>query len=281
MHKLNGKEIKLIGIDLDGTLLSDEKLLCDGAEETLKKAAESGIHIVPITGRPFKGIPKCVKDLSCIDYFICTNGAQIIDAKTQKNVYSFSISNEKSREVMAALKGLGCIFEPFCDGVSYTDEKTFNTYIDCFRGTPVEEYIISTRVITESLDSLFEDGKRQADEFFVSCSDKAAQARVAKTLDEIGGLNYWFYDDKYIEITRDDCDKGAALETICAHLDIDTQNTAAFGDGDNDLFFLRKAGVAIAMENAFENVKAAADIITKSNNENGVCELIETILKER
>ncbi len=94
------KEIELIGVDLDGTLLTDEKTLCPGAEETLKRAKDKGIHIVPITGRPFQGVPECVKALESVDYFICSNGACIIDAKTKEGVYNFSMSNEKSREAV-------------------------------------------------------------------------------------------------------------------------------------------------------------------------------------
>ena len=275
---LKSKNIELIGIDLDGTLLNDKKELCNGARETIKRAYEKGVYVVPITGRPFSGVPQCVRDIDEIEYVISSNGAQIIEAKSEKSIYSFSISNEKSVTLIKKLRDMGCIFEPFADGRCYTDPKTFNSYIDYFKGSPVEEYITSTRFIVESIDEVFSDGEKRADEFFVSCSDKAMQSKVAKMLDGLGGLNYWFYDDKYIEITREDCDKGKALEAICRHLGIDTKNTMAFGDGDNDLFFLEKAGVAVAMENAFPSVKEKADIIAKSNNENGVCELIEQVI---
>ncbi len=119
---------------------------------------------------------------------------------------------------------------------------------------------------------------KRADEFFVSSADKAEQEKISAALDALGGVQYWYYDDKYIEITREGCDKGSALEAICRHLGVNIENTMAFGDGDNDLFFLEKAGVAVAMENAFPSVKAKADIIAKSNNDNGVCEMIEELL---
>ncbi len=272
------REIKLIGIDLDGTLLNDEKQLCDGVEDTLKKARQKGIHIVPITGRPFNGIPECVKALDEIEYFICSNGASIIDAKTKESIYTFSMTNEKSKEVFGVLKSAKCIFEPFADGVCYTEQEILDSYIGFFRGSPVEEYLLSTRVICDSIQALLTDEGKCADEFFVSCESKEEREKICKMLDGIGGVQYWFYDDRYIEITKEGCDKGSALETICRHLGIDIKNTMAFGDGDNDLFFLEKAGVAVAMENAFPSVKAKADIIAKSNNENGVGRIIEELL---
>lgn len=277
MLDLKAKSIKLVGIDLDGTLLNDEKTLCGGAADTLKRASESGIHIVPITGRPLMGVPQCVREIEGIEYIICSNGAQIMDAKTEKSLFSFSIPNAKSVELIKELRALGCIFEPFADGRCYTDPATFNTYIDYFRGSPVEEYITSTRFIVDSVDEIFSDGKKQADEFFVSCSDKAMQKTVARRLDEIGGFHHWFYDNKYIEITREGCDKGEALKALCKHLGVPIEQSLAFGDGDNDLFFLEKAGIAVAMENAFPSVKEKADLIAKSNNDNGVCEIIEML----
>ena len=272
------REIKLIGIDLDGTLLTDEKQLCEGAEETLLKAREKGIHIVPITGRPFLGVPECVRALPSVEYFICSNGASIIDAKTKEKLYDFSMSNEKSIEVFDALKGSKCIFEPFCDGVCYTEQEILDSYIGYFRGSPIEEYLLSTRVVIDSIEAIFKEQNKRADEFFISCENAEAQKEVSKKLDALGGVQYWYYDKRYIEATREGCDKGSALEAICIHLGVDIVNTMAFGDGDNDLFFLEKAGIAVAMENAFESVKEKADIIAESNNDNGVCKLIETLL---
>ena len=271
-------KIRLIGVDLDGTLLTDEKELCSGLEETLKKARENGVYIVPVTGRPFQGIPECVRGLDVIDYVICSNGASIIDAKSKKRLYCFSMSNEKSREVFSVLKAARCIFEPFADGVCYTEQEILDSYIGYFKGSPVEEYLRSTRVICKSIEALFTEEGKQADEFFVMSENKAEREKITAALDKIGGVQYWFYDDRYIEITKEDCDKGAALKTLCRHLGVSESETMAFGDGDNDLSFLAAAGVSVAMGNAPERIKEKADIIADTNNNNGVGKMIEKIL---
>lgn len=272
------REIKLIGADLDGTLLNDEKQLCPGAAETIKRAREAGIYVVPVTGRPFKGIPECVRELPEIEYIIASNGAAIIDAKSGEYIYSFSMTNEKSLEVFNLLKSSDCLFEPFSDGVCYTERKIIDSYIGYFKGTPVEEYLRSTRVICNSLEALFKEQNKRADEFFVSCESRAERNKITALLKKTEGVQFWFYDDRYIEITKENCDKGSALETLCRHLNINTENTMAFGDGENDLLFLEKAGVSVAMENAAKSVKQRADIIADTNNNNGVCKIIETLL---
>lgn len=272
------KEIRLAGIDLDGTLLNDKKQLCGGAAATLAAAAAKGRYLVPITGRPYAGIPDCVRHLSFIEYVICSNGAQIIDAKTGKALYSFTIDNETSRRIMAALRALGCVFEPFANGVGYTEQAIYDNYMCTFRGTPLEEYITSSRHIVDCIEAVFDDGVTETDEFFVNCPDERTRRQLVTAMDAIGGLQYCMLGDRFVEITKKGCDKGEALAVLCRHLSVPITQTIAFGDGENDLLLLDKAGIAVAMGNAHPSVKQHADLIANSNNDNGVCEIIKKVM---
>ena len=84
--------------------------------------------------------------------------------------------------------------------------------------------------------------------------------------------------DRFLEITRGGTDKGTALEMLCNHLKIKLEEVIAFGDGENDLQFLDKAGTAIAMGNAGDSVKAQADIITDTNNNQGVLKALKNLI---
>ena len=117
--------IKLIGIDLDGTFLKDDKTLCDGAADTIRRAAEAGICTVPITGRPFSGIPQCIRDIDEIKYVICSNGSEIIDFKSGKSIYSSTLDNETVNKILAVLNQRGCLYEVFADGYGYIDEAVY------------------------------------------------------------------------------------------------------------------------------------------------------------
>ena len=81
-----------------------------------------------------------------------------------------------------------------------------------------------------------------------------------------------------IEINSMGANKGAALRGLCAYLGIDPADTAAFGDGSNDISMLREAGVGVAMANAEPEVKAAADVVTDSNNDVGVAKMIRKLI---
>ncbi len=276
MERLNN--IRLIGLDLDGTLLNENKRLCDGAEETLKKARAQSIYLVPVTGRPYKGVPDFIKGSPLFDYLVTSNGAQIIDNKTGRALFSFTIDNKKSLEIIEVLRNADCMFEPFADGVGYAQQYIYDRYLKDFKGTALEDYFFSSRVIEDDIEGLFRGTGRRADEFFVNCTDKGVRDGITKRLDLLGGLQYWLLADRFLEITAEGCDKGAALETLCRHLNIGIENTAAFGDGENDLSFLEKAGVSVVMGNAFPSVKEKADIIADTNDNNGVCKFIEDFI---
>ena len=270
-------DIKLAAIDLDGTLLSDRKSLCSGADETIINANKNGLHIIPITGRPYYGIPKCVKELGVSDYYITSNGAQIIDAKTEKSIYSLTLSNEKTRAVMEILRSFSCIFEPFCDGVGYSEQHIYDFYMERFKGTPLEEYFVSSRKICSGYDEIFSDSSKCADEFFVTCPDEETRSRLIDEVEKLGNIQFCTHRDKFLEISEKGADKGSALKYICARLGLDISQTIAFGDGENDILLLEAAGIGVAMENAEPRLKKHADIIAKSNNENGVCEIIKEL----
>ena len=135
--------IKLIGIDLDGTFLKDDKTLCDGAADTIRRAAEAGICTVPITGRPFSGIPQCIRDIDEIKYVICSNGSEIIDFKSGKSIYSSTLDNETVNKILAVLNQRGCLYEVFADGYGYIDKAVYGFYKEKYTGTVIGEYIFS------------------------------------------------------------------------------------------------------------------------------------------
>lgn len=270
-------EIKLVGVDLDGTLLRDDKSLCDSAEEIIDSLAKRGIYFVPITGRPYSGIPQCVKNLNAVHYIISSNGARIIDAKTDEELFSFALSNEKTMELIGIMRGADCMFEVFADNVGYLEQNVYDYYLKEYSDTPIGEYIFSSRKITDSIEKLFAATDKQADEIFVNCKTPRVRQDILEKLKNMDDIQYCTLGDRFMEVTKKGTDKGEALTALCNYLGINLKNTIAFGDGENDLQFLEKAGLAVAMENAFPCVKEKADIITKSNNENGVCEILKQI----
>lgn len=271
-------DIKLIGVDLDGTLLRDDKTLCPNAESIIKAAVQKGMHFVPITGRPYSGIPDCIRKINEIEYYICSNGAQIMDAKSEKPLFSFSLDHAQTLKIINLLKDTDYMFEVFAHGAGYINRQLFDYYKQVYTGTPVGEYIFSSRKVVENVFTLFENAESRADEVFVICKSYEHREKLKKIMSQLDDVQFCCLADRFFEITKYNTDKGHALEVLCSFLNIALKNTIAFGDGENDIEFLQKAGIAVAMENAFDGIKQNADIIAKSNNDNGVCEIIKELL---
>ncbi len=267
--------IRLIGLDLDGTLLHDDKTISDRTKIALSNLAKKGIEIVPITGRPLAGIPDDIINMDEIRYIIYSNGSQILD--NDKLLFSFTIDNAVAKEVVALLRQYECMFEVFVDGWGYIEPSVDEYYHTAFsEESPVGKYVFGSRRVIDSIDDLLGEGS-DVDEIFVICKSSNMRSDILDKASEIKGIERWSLGDVFFEMTRENSNKGEALSVLCQHLGIDLADTMAFGDGENDLTFLQKSGVAVVMQNAVDTVKQYADIITLSNDDDGVAHILEQI----
>ncbi len=272
-------EYKMIGLDLDGTLLKDDKSIDTDTKEYLETLSANGVHIVPITGRPLSGVPDCVRNIKGVDYIISNNGSKTVLNSTNETLFSLAMDNETSKRVIEAVKQTGAIFEVFLNHYGYCEKFVFDHYKEVYTGTVLGDYIFSSRKQVDSLMTLFDDKNAEADEVFIICKDNDNREIIKAQTDKISGIQYCMLADRFLEITKNGTDKGTALELLCNHLKIKPDKVIAFGDGENDLQFLNKAGTAVAMGNATDSVKAQADIITDTNNNQGVLKALKSLIK--
>lgn len=271
-------EYKMIGLDLDGTLLKDDKSIDTKTKEYLETLSANGVHIVPITGRPLSGVPDCVRNIKGVDYIISNNGSKTVLNSTNETLFSLAMDNATSKRVIEAVKQTGAIFEVFLNHYGYCEKFVFDHYKEVYMGTVIGNYIFSSRKQVDSLLTLFDDKNAEADEVFIICKDNDDREIIKAQTDKISGIQYCMLADRFLEITKNGTDKGTALELLCNHLKIKLNKVIAFGDGENDLQFLNKAGTAVAMGNASDSVKAQADIITDTNNNQGVLKALKNLI---
>lgn len=272
-------ECKMIGLDLDGTLLKDDKSIDTKTKEYLETLSANGVHIVPITGRPLSGIPDCVRSIKGVDYIISNNGSKTVLNSTNETLFSLAMDNTTSKRVIEAVRQTGAIFEVFLNHYGYCEKFVFDHYKEVYTGTVLGDYIFSSRKQVDSLLTLFDDKNAEADEVFIICKDNDDREIIKAQTDKISGIQYCMLADRFLEITKNGTDKGTALELLCNHLKIGLEKVIAFGDGENDLQFLNKAGTAVAMGNASDSVKAQADIITDTNNNQGVLKALKDLIR--
>ena len=271
-------EYKMIGLDLDGTLLKDDKSIDTKTKEYLETLSANGIHIVPITGRPLSGVPDCVRNIKGVDYIISNNGSKTVLNSTNETLFSLAMDNATSKRVIEAVRQTGAIFEVFLNHYGYCEKFVFDHYKEVYTGTVLGDYIFSSRKQVDNLLTLFDEKNAEADEVFIICKDNDDREIIKAQTDKISGIQYCMLADRFLEITKNGTDKGTALELLCNHLKIKLDKVIAFGDGENDLQFLNKAGTAVAMGNATDSVKSQADIVTDTNNNQGVLKALKNLI---
>ena len=142
--------IRIIGLDLDGTVLTRKKELTAANRAALQEAAENGIYIVPVTGRPLSGVPEQIMDLPFIRYVITSNGAVTTDRSSGNVIRERYMTAETAHRTLVAAEGEGIIREYFAEGFGFHDAGTRKLLWKRFEGTPVLQYLKKSRVQVKS-----------------------------------------------------------------------------------------------------------------------------------
>ena len=271
MRKRRNPMIKLIAIDMDGTLLDDNKEISAKNKAVLQEAAQAGIKIVLCTGRPKSGILPYFDQLSLTDeeYVIGNNGCLTMSSKDWQFLRVEGVELER----LDALEALLADF-PQLNLVLFTPEANYILGQEINAQARKDSEIEFSKIFHTDLASF----KRQEIPVLVPIFMgetpilDAFQARfedqLAQEFNTVRSLDYAF------EALPMGVSKAKALADLAQDLGISAAEVMAIGDGNNDLEMLEFAGLYIAMGNANDAVKEMADFVTTSNEESGVAQAI-------
>lgn len=263
-------EIRLVALDMDGTLLHDDKTLSPRTVGVLERLAGMGVRVVPATGRGLDGLRDTVLKAVPIRHAICSNGATIQDAATGQVLYSQPIPREEALRTLAHYREHRLFFYLHTDRGSVRPEG--------WRETGLAERYPHLRFETCTVPDLAA-WLRGSDATVLKMGAFAYDGDTFRTVLREGSpspaLRLMRTGDRNIEINSALASKGNALKTLCAMLGLPVSSALAVGDNQNDLEMLSIAGVSAAMGNAEDDVKAAADFVTGTNNEDGAAAFLE------
>lgn len=271
--------IKLIAFDLDGTFLYDDKSVPAENLRAMRLAAEKGAYLVPASGRIYTGIPDEIKALPNLRYCIAANGAQVYDVLENGFVYTAEIPNARALEIYAYADSVGVPYDCYMADWGYMTRSMYDT-IDEIVDIPGILHLIKT--LRKPVDSLTDylrenGGDLQKIQFYTKYPEQKAEI-MAELRRRFPDISVTSSLPMNIEINSSLATKGLALKALCDHLGIDLADSIAFGDGGNDTDMLRTAGIGVAMANAIDEVKQAADYITLSNMEDGLAKALYKFL---
>lgn len=276
---MDKKDIRLIALDLDGTLLNSDKVLTPENEAALRRAAAAGIEIVPATGRFYGGMPAFIRELPYVRYVIAINGAQVFDLREQRPVCAAELSWQRAVKIMEYLDTLPVIYDCYMDNWGWMTARLYELAEDYAPSSFSLEMIKTLRTPVPELKAHLRSVRHGVQKIQMFFRDMELRARELRTLAErFPDTSVTSSIPRNIEINSKDAQKGTALASLARHLGLPMEQTMAFGDDLNDLSMLRGAGVGVAMGNAVPEAKAAADCVTADCDHNGVAQAIRRVV---
>jgi len=266
------KQIQLLAIDMDGTLMRDDKTISETDIVAIRELISSGVEVVAASGRPLAFLPEEVLDLP-IKYAIVLNGAAIIDFQSGEMIYHQTMDNEMASSFIYALMqmdvwiSLESSHGIYQWGNNVDKIAQYFPMIHNFRGEKVAD-----------LRAILEDRSFPLEKIGIRTLPENQQ-RILDLQRQFIGLNIMEVGQGAIEANDRMSSKGAALKWLTQHLGISRENTAAIGDSDNDLIMLSYSVHSFAMANATAFVKNICRYQTTSNENNGVKNAIAQIIK--
>lgn len=244
-------KIKLIALDMDGTLVHSDGTVSERNTRAIQKAKEQGIHVVLSTGRSLSRCRDIAETLGRSSYIITINGGEIYNEKFEL-VERNELHQEQVQRLWELKKEHGLYFW------SSTVQGLYNTL------TPFENEVEDYNWLKFGFD-IEDDDVRQI---------------ILDELNKNDELEITNSSPTNIEINPSGVNKAAALMKVCDKLDLTMDEVMAVGDSMNDIAMIHESGFGVAMDNAQEQVKEEADWVTSSNDDDGVARAIEKVLSE-
>ena len=264
---------KLIAMDLDGTLLNDKKVITEKTKAALMAAQMKGIRLALASARPSPGLFRERDALRMQDFngiLMSYNGGRIVDAVTGKVLFETSMDLDETKAVLRQLENLP-VTPILDDGVQF--------YVTDKNGYKVDYECRNNNMVCSEVGNLADFLPFAPIKILMSVQPealKAVQQQIAAFLPE--SLTVVQTAPFYLEVIPKIINKGQGVRDICQVLGITPAEVIAFGDAENDIPMLKAAGMGVAMGNATEAVKQAADMVTLTNNEDGIAAAVEKLI---
>lgn len=267
------ENIKLAAFDLDGTILT-KSTITEITKTTITRLAETGVRTIVATGRHMFQLPPAVHDIPSFQTAIGSNGAMIGNIRTHELYFFDGFDVETALRFLRWLPSVTNSFHiAFHDGSGYLMREDYNRLLDlqpneAEREKSAREYqrvytiLDDFEHVEQTMKPVAKFGFRMARE-----EDVPAAVRMVR---ENFGFEAAITDYQTIEVTKAGVSKASGLKRVCDHYGLTPENVIVFGDSGNDVPAMRIAGYAVAVGNAFQEVKAAADEVTESIHDDGV-----------
>ncbi len=264
--------IRLVALDVDGTLVDTDMLVSPRLRRTIKSAQEAGVLLTLATGRGPRSIMPLVQDLGFTMPQICYQGGLIYDVKRAQILHRTTLSLALAQEAIAWAQSAQADISVYIDGRVYLESLRHSpAFYDRWFGLPIHVVPDLAAAVTHNPEKvLFTAESSVADTIHQTLTQRfGRRLQVLRT------------HEMFVELVANGSSKGQALAWLAHEFGIERAQVMAIGDSENDLSMVSWAGLGIAMGNAVPDVKAAADWIAPSVQEDGAAVALEQFVLNR
>lgn len=271
----------LIIMNIDGTLTNSEKKITPKTKEALLAAQEQGARLILASGRPVSGMQDFAKELAMDKHhglLVAYNGAVVVDCESGDILFNQTMTVEEGQAVLEHVKQFDVIpmiskgdymyVNDVYNNMIHWEKKNLDINIIEYESRGGKYLLAEKRDLAAFADFPLNKILLAGSSDYLATHYKEIAAPFE------GKLSSMFTADFYYEFTAQGIDKAKALDTVLAPLGYQPEDMIAFGDGQNDASMLTYSGTAVAMANAVQELKDIADIITLSNDEDGIAETL-------
>lgn len=271
--------IKLVALDVDGTLLSSQKKLTPRVIRTIERVATRGVRLVLASARPPRGLITLHQQLGLDTHLVSYNGALIIEPGSHHVLEHRPLPPALVQQIIEVVRGI----EP-------TTWFGLDN-LDAWREVPVPAVVSAAQSPADAVPQLdlgmgvaappaeFVD-QPATRLLFQTTAERRADVATALAERFAGRINAAITDNHVVQVQHAQADKAHALARLARHYHVPRQSVMAIGDARNDLGMLRWAGLSLAMENAPPRVRKAAHAVIPSNDDHGVAHALEQYILE-
>jgi Cof subfamily protein (haloacid dehalogenase superfamily) len=280
---------KILAVDMDGTLLNNQKQITDGNLKAIEKLKAVGVKFVICSGRVPVGLKFYMNKVSKGQPVICSNGGLILDEDNEHIIYSKIMSYNDVLSVIDFLRKNGDPYYHFYhNNVMCTErfELAASDYYRFCRAIPKEEKL-EIRILPDSklyVQDLKANISKDSDwesrlafrKFVIVENNLETLDAIEEKLKKFGNLEVTKSERNNIEVMSAGISKGLGLEMLAKYCGHSLEECVAVGNDENDLSMIKAAGLGIAMKNSADKIKNSANYVTeKDNNNDGIAEVIE------
>lgn len=273
---MRNMKLKCIALDLDDTLITNNRPISEKTKTILAQAASQGIQIVIASGRAYSSLPKEILSLPGIEYVITSNGACIYRTEDHACIRRKCLDQNMMEGILFYTEKENITFEVFFEGKGYAQEDYVKDPVSFGYAGPNVEYIYKTRRPVPDIRRFMREHDDAVEEVAVVVRNQEQKDRLWRQLKEkVPGIYLTSSISHLLEIANEQAGKHRALADLCETLGISKEETAAFGNAENDREMIAWSRYGIAVGNACQSCKDAAWKVADVCERDGVAKAIE------